>query len=38
MENEILDEITTFCMECPSREDCPKDECVLYRIERIVEP
>lgn len=33
----ILNETTRFCEECPSREDCPKEECVLYRIEQIIE-
>lgn len=36
MEEKILNETTTFCMECPSRECCPEEECVLYRIEQIV--
>ena len=35
--DEILNETTTFCEECGSREICPEDECVLYRIEKIVE-
>ena len=35
--NAILNETTTFCEECGSREICPEDECVLYRIEKIVE-
>lgn len=33
----VLNETTTFCEECSSREDCPEEECVLYRIEQIVE-
>lgn len=33
-ENEILEEIAEFCEECPSHENCPKDACVLYNIER----
>lgn len=32
----ILNEITDFCKECPSNNCCPKDECVLHRIERVV--
>lgn len=35
-EEEILTEITDFCEGCPSRECCPEEECVLYRIEQIV--
>lgn len=33
----ILDETTRFCEECPSRECCPEDECVLFRIEKLAE-
>lgn len=36
MEDKILKEITTFCETCGSKEDCPEGECVLYRIEKIV--
>lgn len=32
----ILNEIFSFCEECPSHECCPEDECVLFRIEQIV--
>ena len=35
--NAILNETTIFCEECGSRESCPEDGCVLYRIEQIVE-
>lgn len=35
-EDEILNEITTFCNECASKESCSEEECVLYRIEQIV--
>ena len=35
-ENEIFKEITNFCKECSSHENCPEEECVLYRIENIV--
>lgn len=38
MKERILKEIANFCEECPSHENCPEDECVLYRIEKIVEP
>ena len=36
MENEILNEITNFCNECASKECCPENECILYRIEQKV--
>ena len=37
MEDEILKEITSFCgEECCSNQNCPEEECVLYRIEKIV--
>jgi len=32
----ILNETTTFCNECASKECCPERECVLYRIEDLV--
>lgn len=35
-EDKILDEITTFCETCASRESCPEEDCVLYRIEKVV--
>lgn len=38
MEDKILNEITDFCNECGSKENCPEEECVLYRIENIVLP
>ena len=37
MKNEILLEITNFCGECAAHECCPESDCVLYRIEQIVE-
>ena len=37
MEKEILNEITEFCKGCCSNDCCPEDECVLFRIERIIE-
>ena len=37
MINKILNEITNFCEECGSREQCPEKECVLFRIEKIIE-
>lgn len=39
MKEKVLNEITNFCNEeCSSKENCPENECVLYRIEKIVEP
>lgn len=33
----ILEEIYTYCgEECCSSQQCPEEECVLYRIERMV--
>lgn len=37
MEEKILLEITNHCEECPNHECCPEEECVLFRIEKIVE-
>lgn len=34
---EIIGEIGNFCSNCPSLEKCPEDDCVLYRIEKIIE-
>lgn len=36
MEEKILNETTTHCNECPNKECCPEEECVLYRIEQII--
>lgn len=36
MEEKIMEEITDFCEECPLHECCPEEECVLYRIEQIL--
>lgn len=33
----IMGEIGDFCNQCPSLTECPEGECVLYRIERIIE-
>lgn len=34
----ILNEITDFCdAECRTKEKCPEKECVLFRIEKIIE-
>lgn len=37
MEEKILTEITDFCRECPSHEKCPEEDCILFRIEQIIE-
>lgn len=36
MDEEILTEITDFCETCPLHECCSEDECVLYRIEKLL--
>ena len=36
-EIQIMGEIGKFCEECPSCDCCPEGECVLYRIEKIIE-
>lgn len=36
MKDKILIEIFNFCETCPSHENCPEEESVLYRIEKIV--
>ncbi|MBO7614993.1 MAG: hypothetical protein J6T15_04795 [Bacilli bacterium] len=37
MEKEkIMQEITQFCSTCNSSDCCPEDDCVLFRIEKIV--
>lgn len=36
MNDEILTEITDFCSECASKECCPEEECILFRIEQII--
>lgn len=37
MENKILEEISDFCNHCSSKECCPENECVLFRIENIIQ-
>lgn len=37
MEDEILTEITNVCEECPKHESCPEENCILFRIEQIIE-
>lgn len=36
MEQKILNEITNFCNECSSKEQCSEEDCVLYRIEKLI--
>ena len=35
MKKKILNEVTSFCNECSSKECCPENECVLYRVEQV---
>ena len=37
MEEKVLTEITNFCETCASKDSCPEEDCVLFRIEKIVE-
>lgn len=37
MIDEILTEITDYCENCPYHEKCVEEECILFRIEQIVE-
>ena len=37
LSEQIINEITIYCRdECCSSYECPEDECVLFRIERMV--
>lgn len=36
MKNRILLEIANFCEYCNSNCCCPEDECILFRIEKII--
>lgn len=37
LQEQILNEVTLFCRdECSSIGECPEEECVLFRIERLV--
>lgn len=36
MKRNILLEISNFCETCSSHENCPEEECVLYRIEKLL--
>ena len=36
-DTKILTEITTFCEnECAERECCIEEECILWRIEKLI--
>jgi hypothetical protein len=37
LEEKILIETTTFCENCPYKEKCIEEECVIFRIEKILE-
>lgn len=37
MKYKIMLEISNCCKECPLREKCIEIECVLFRIEKILE-
>lgn len=36
MKQKILIEITNFCKTCCSSSCCPEEDCVLFRIEKII--
>lgn len=36
MKAKILDEIYNYCQICPHHDNCPEEECVLFRIEQII--
>lgn len=36
MKNKIKNEISNFCKECISNNNCPESECILYRIEKLI--
>lgn len=36
-EHEIINDIHNFCEnECGVRESCPEDDCILFRIEKLI--
>ena len=35
--NKILNETTNFCLNCNLREKCIEKQCVIFRIEKIIE-
>lgn len=36
LKNKIMLEIAKFCDTCGSHDCCPEDECILYRIEKLI--
>ena len=34
MIDEMITDITNFCMECPKCESCVEKECILFRLEQ----
>lgn len=36
-DEKILTEIAMSCEDCPKRECCIEEDCVLFRIEQILE-
>ena len=37
LRNKLLNETTTFCLSCNLREKCIEKECIIFRIETIIE-
>ena len=37
LRDKILNETTTFCLSCNLREKCIEKECVVFRIENLVD-
>ena len=37
LRNKLLNESTTFCLSCNLREKCIEKECVIFRIETIID-
>jgi len=37
LRDKILNETTTFCLSCNLREKCIEKECVIFRIETIID-
>ena len=35
-QEQIMNEISEFCRECESCTNCPEEDCILFRIERII--
>jgi len=36
MKKKILLEIANFCESCASHECCPEEDCILFRIEKLI--